>query len=137
MAQNGWLGVVSAAHVRRAHSLGIVQVNHGKRAPLARMNPGDPFIYYSSVEELGDTTPLRMFTAFAKIEDGEIWQSDEGCFKPFRRRAEYLETRAVPLAEVKPLLHLTSGPNWGYQLRRGLVPLDAHDIAILREAMGA
>lgn len=130
-----WLGVVSAAHVRRAQDLGIAQIGHGKRAGLARMHPGDTLVYYSPVEQRGDTTPLRAFTALGTIVDGEIWQADEGDFHPFRRRVEYATTRPLPLAEVQSELHLTAGPNWGYQLRRGLVPLDEHDAALLSERM--
>lgn len=58
-----WLGVVSAAHVRRAQELGIAQINHGKRAGLARMHVGGILIYYSPVENMGDREPLRAFTA--------------------------------------------------------------------------
>lgn len=132
---SGWLGVISAAHVRRAQSLGIAQVNHGSRAGLKRMHAGDTLVYYSPTEERGDGIPLREFTAFGEIADDEIWQADEGEFQPFRRRATYAQTRTVPLTEVQPRLHLTARPNWGYQLRLGLVPLDEHDIDILRAEM--
>jgi hypothetical protein len=132
---SGWLGVVSAAHVRRGQRLGIAQTNHGSRAGLARMRPGDTLVYYSPVEERGDPTPLRAFTALGVIADDEIWQADEGDFKPFRRRVRYATTRVVPLSELQGRLHLTAQPHWGYQLRRGLVPIDDHDIAILRTRM--
>ncbi|WP_448808363.1 EVE domain-containing protein [Agromyces bauzanensis] len=132
---SGWLGVVSAAHVRRAQRLGIAQVNHGRRAGLARMRPGDTLVYYSPVEERGDTSPLRAFTALGIVADDEIWQADEGDFKPYRRRVVYAETRPLPLSELHDRLHLTAQPNWGYQLRRGLIPLDEHDIALIRDNM--
>lgn len=32
-------------------------------------------------------------------------------------------------------LNLTTAPNWGHQLRRGLVALTADDAAVLRESM--
>ncbi len=35
---------------------------------------------------------------------------------------------------MKDRLRLTAAPNWGYQLRRGLVPLDEEDVAVLRNA---
>src|SRR3954447_8404018 len=120
----GWLGVVSAEHVRRAVGLGIAQIGHGKRAGLARMTAGDTLVYYSPMERLGDATPLRSFTAIGTIADDEIWQADEGDFHPYRRRIRYAPAGAVPLADVKDRLALTAAPNWGYQLRRGLVPLE-------------
>lgn len=134
---NGWLAVVSAAHVRRAVALGIGQVGHGKRAGLARMRSGDTLVYYSSVENLGDRTALRSFTALGVVADDEIWQADEGDFKPFRRRVSFEAVRPLPLAQVHDELHLTTQPNWGYQLRRGLVALDEHDIAVLRARMAS
>ncbi len=110
---NAWLGVVSAEHVRRAVDLGIAQIGHGKRAGLARMKAGDVLVYYSPVESIGDRDPLREFTALGVIEEGEIWQADEGCFKPFRRRVRYEQFTPVPLGDVRSRLALTSAPNWG------------------------
>jgi len=132
---NAWLGVVSAERVRRGVSLGIAQIGHGKRAGLARMKAGDTLVYYSPVERQGDTAPLRHFTAIGTVADDLIWQADEGGFKPFRRRVRYEDVRPVPLEHVKSLLHLTAAPNWGYQLRRGLVALTADDAVVLRESM--
>lgn len=133
----GWLGVVSAAHVRRGVELGIAQINHGQRAPLARMQPGDTLVYYSPTRQRGDRTPYRFFTAIGTVADDDIWQADEGDFAPYRRRIDYLAATPVPLADLRPRLHLTGEPNWGYQLRTGLVLLDAHDVQITREAMHA
>ncbi|MCJ0944463.1 EVE domain-containing protein [Rhodococcus erythropolis] len=129
---NAWLGVVSAEHVRRAVDLGIAQIGHGKRAGLVRMKAGDVLVYYSPVESMGDRDPLREFTALGVIEEGEIWQAGEGCFKPFRRRVRYEQFNPVPLDAVRSRLALTSAPNWGYQLRRGLIPLDDNDVEVLR-----
>jgi len=131
----GWLGVVAAEHVRRGVGLGIAQIGHGKRAGLDRMKVGDTLVYYSPVERLGDRVPLRQFTALGVIADDEIWRADEGEFKPYRRRVRYADTSPVPLDTLRNDLHLTTQPNWGYQLRRGLLPLDAHDVALIRDNM--
>ncbi|MDA3148016.1 EVE domain-containing protein [Leucobacter sp. UCMA 4100] len=133
----GWLGVVSAAHVRRGIELGIAQINHGKRVPLARMHAGDTLIYYSPTVQRGDRTPYRHFTAIGTLPDDEIWQADEVSFRPFRRRIDYLPGTPAPLDELRTRLHLTQEPNWGYQLRYGLIPLDAYDMQVIREAMQA
>ena len=134
-SRNAWLGVVSAEHVRHGVARGIAQVNHGKRAGLARMRPGDVLVYYSAQERLGERPALRSFTAYGVVADGEIWQADERDFKPFRRRVEYADARVVPLEEVRADLDLTRDPNWGYLLRRGLLALSAHDAEVLRAAM--
>jgi hypothetical protein len=132
---SGWLGVVSRSHVERGVGLGIAQVMHGKRAGLARMQPGDWLVYYSPRTAYPDGEPLKAFTAIGRIADDEIWQADEGDFHPYRRRVDYLTLeREVPLAEVSAQLELTAVPNWGYQLRRGLIPLAEADLRVIRDA---
>jgi hypothetical protein len=131
-----WLGVASRDHVRRGVELGIAQIGQGKRYGLARMRPRDWIVYYSPRAIFGDKEPLQAFTAIGEIVDDEIWQADEGDFKPWRRRVDYL-TGAVD-APVRPLtatLELTRRPNWGYQLRRGLVELSDEDFVAIRAAM--
>jgi hypothetical protein len=130
-----WLGVVSAEHVHRGVSLGIAQIGHGKRAGLARLHKGDTLVYYSPVNRLGDAAPLRQFTAIGTVANDMIWQADEDGFTPFRRRVRYEKVHPVSLDQVKERLTLTNTPNWGYQLRRGLVALGADDVAVLRAAM--
>jgi hypothetical protein len=132
-----WLGVVSAEHVRRGVSLGIAQIGHGKRGGLAWMTAGDWLVYYSPTERLGDARPLRAFTALGRIADDHIWQADEEGFRPFRRRVDYDSgLTPTPVAPLVAQLDLCRGPNWGYQLRRGLLPLTDHDLAVVRRAMG-
>jgi hypothetical protein len=131
-----WLAVVSADHVRRGVRLGIAQIGHGKRSGLARMQPGDWLIYYSPRVSLQTKEPLQSFTAIGQIADEEIWQADEGTFKPWRRRVEYdRDALDAPLEPLKDVLQLTSTPNWGYQLRRGLLELSDGDFRAIRAAM--
>jgi hypothetical protein len=133
-----WLGVISREHVSRAVEAGIGQIGHGRRPGLARMHRGDWLIYYSPHVNLAKRRPLRAFTAIGQIADEEIWQADEGDFKPWRRRVTY-ETgvRDAELDALRDRLALTSGPNWGHQLRRGLVELSPEDFTAIRAAMGA
>lgn len=133
----GWLGVVSAEHVARGVALGITQLNHGKRAPLARLHVGDTLIYYSPTVRRGIPDDYRSFTAIGTVPDDEIWQAEEGAFKPFRRRLAYLPSTHVPVSELRDRLTLTSDPGWGYQLRFGLIELDTHDVEIIRQSMTA
>ena len=115
-----WLGVVSADHVRRGVELGIAQIGHGQKSGLARMGAGDGLAYYSPRETLGGGGALKAFTAVGRIADDELWQADEGEFRPWRRRVEYQPVPVpVPLDLVRADLELTRAPNWGYQLRRG------------------
>ena len=54
-----WLAVASADHARRGRALGIMQVCHGKAAPLRRIRGGDGVVYYSPTVSLGGKDRLR------------------------------------------------------------------------------
>ncbi|CAN3700758.1 hypothetical protein MMX123_00747 [Microbacterium sp. MM2322] len=130
-----WIGVASAEHVARGVALGIAQIGHGKRPGLARMRPGDTLVYYSPVHRLGDAAKLREFTAIGRVDEGEIWQADEGDFRPFRRAVTYRPARPVAVADLRGRLALTAEPNWGYQLRRGLIEIAQADADLIEHAM--
>lgn len=132
-----WLGVAAADHVRRGVTLGFAQIGHGQRSGLARMQAGHSVIYYSPRQSLKDPKPtLRAFTAIGLVPDDEIWQADEGEFRPWRRRVDYIAGAVeIPLANLHGALDLTRDPHWGYQLRRGLIEISAHDYALIHEAM--
>ncbi|MGA2756628.1 MAG: EVE domain-containing protein [Solirubrobacteraceae bacterium] len=132
-----WLAIVSRDHVKRGVDLGIAQIGHGKRAGVARMHAGDWLIYYSARASLTSKEPLQAFTAIGQISEGPVWQADEGDFKPWRRSVTYVEGAAdAPIGPLRQKLELTSLPNWGYQLRRGLVELTERDFRTIRTAMG-
>ena len=134
---NHWLGVVSRDHVQRGVALGIAQIGHGAKAGLARMRAGDVLVYYSPRDTMGGS-PLQEFTAIGRVADDELWQADEGDFRPWRRRVDYeTSARQVALESVRAGLELTAGAHWGHQLRRGLVPLSDHDAQFLSSSMGA
>lgn len=131
-----WLGVVCRDHVRRGTGLGIAQLGHGKRVGLARLDAGDGLVYYSPRTSLRDGEPLQAFTAIGEVADDEIWQADEGTFKPWRRRVDYLaDTTDVNVHDLDGELALTAEPNWGNRLRRGLVELTPADYRVIRSAM--
>ena len=132
---NAWLGVVSKTHVVRAVELGIAQFNHGARAPLARLRPGDTVVYYSPRADYPQGEPLKAFTAIGTVLDNEIWQALDGEFRPWRRRVEYRHANEVPIRDLTGELDLTSTPNWGYALRRGTLPLTEHDARLIETAM--
>ena len=133
-----WLGVVSREHVLQAVSLGIAQVGHGKRPPLARMKAGDWLVYYSPRTAYPDGDPLKAFTAIGRLTDDDLWQAEGGEFRPWRRRAEWdAAATETPIAPLVGELEFTRGPNWGYALRRGLFSLGDADLDRIRSAMGA
>jgi EVE domain len=133
-----WLGVVSRDHVLRGVEEGIAQIGHGKSAGLGRMSAGDGFVYYSPRDAYPQGAPLKAFTAVGRVADDELWQADEGDFKPWRRRIAYESAATeVPIADLRDRLDLTAKPNWGYALRRGLIQLSAEDFALIHAAMTA
>lgn len=136
--QNHWLAVASAEHVRIGWAQGFCQVNHGKSAPLRRIKPGDRLVYYSPTEVYGSKTPFRHFTAIGTIKPGEPYQGVmPGRFNPFRRDVAWDEATEAPIAPLLDQLDLTAANrNWGYQLRFGLLPISAGDMALIGQAMG-
>jgi len=134
-----WLGVVQREHVLRGVALGIAQVNHGAKAGVMRMSPGDGFVYYSPKTSYPEGDPLREFTAIGRIAPGEPWQSDEGEFRPWRRKVDY-DGAAVsaPIGPLLDALDLTRGNrNWGFQMRRGHLEVTQHDFELIAREMGA
>jgi hypothetical protein len=132
-----WIGVASANHVARGRTDGFMQVCHGKRAPIARIQPGDTIIYYSPAMEMGGGTKLQSFTAAGVVRPGQAYLFDAGNgFTPFRRDVAWLPTEQTPIAPLLDRLELTRGKtNWGYGFRFGVVRISDHDRDIILEAM--
>lgn len=139
--RQAWLGVVSAEHTQRAVEGGFIQLNHGKRQGVARLRQGDGFAIYSPMDRFGDKKPLRAFTALGVVADAEPYLAEpmdmgtHGTIRPWRRRVEFFSVDPVAVRDLE--LELTQAPNWGYQLRRGLVSLGVEDFETLRAAMVA
>ncbi len=133
-----WLGVVSAAHVALGVAGGFAQFNHGRPTGRGKLATGHGLVYYSPTERLREPPPLRVFTALGVVAPGEGWQADDGDFHPWRWRIDYFgDAPRVPIADLADRLELTATPNWGYQLRRGLIPLSDHDFRLIGAAMKA
>lgn len=130
-----WLGVVARAHVERAVAGGFAQLCHGRAAALRRMRPGDWLVYYSATEEMGSGERLQAFTALGQLVDDRIYEVDLGEWRPHRRDVRYEPVGRVPIASLASQLHLTAQPHWGVALRRGQLPLDAHDFALIAAAL--
>lgn len=132
-----WLAVASAEHVRRGRAAGFMQVCHGKAAPLRRLQPGDGVVTYSPTATFGGTDRLQAFTALGIVEPGDPYRCDTGGnFRPYRRNVAWTEAEETPIRPLLDALELTAGrPNWGYQLRFGLVALSAHDFHVIAAAM--
>jgi hypothetical protein len=133
-----WIGVVSRGHVQRGVHEGIAQLNHGKRAPLARMHKGDWIIYYSPREHYPAGAELQAFTAIGQITSDVPWQETlpDG-FQAHRHSVRYSPCREVPIQDV--LEDLTSFPDkqhWGARMRFGHLEVPRADFQRIAGAMG-
>lgn len=137
MAIRFWLAVASRDHVTSAVHQGIAQVNHGSRSGLDAMGESDGLVYYSPKTEYPDGEPLKHFTAIGRIASNELYQALSLDRRPWRRKVDW-DLGAEP-APIRPLLgaldFTRNAPNWGYQLRGGLIELSRHDFEIVRDAM--
>ena len=138
MAIRYWLGVVQREHVRRGVAMGIAQANHGTRGPLEQMGESDGIVYYSPKTDI-EGEPLKSFTAIGWIHDHDVYQAGEAAsdYRPWRRRVDYdLDAVEASIRPLLPILDFTRGnPNWGYQLRRGLIEISRHDFDEIRRQM--
>jgi hypothetical protein len=133
-----WIGVASYEHVQRGVELGFAQLNHGKRAALARMHLGDWLIYYSPRTSHPSGASLQAFTAIGQITSEEPYQvtlTDD--FQPYRHTVRYLPCRQVPIQEVlEDLTFLPDKQHWGAKFRFGHLAVSPADFQKIAHAMG-
>ena len=134
-----WIGVAAANHIARGKAGGFMQVNHGKEAPLKRLQPGDVIAYYSPVREFGGKDSLKAFTALGLVKPGAPYQGDMGGgFVPFRRDVDWLDAQEAAIAPLLQSLSFTKGQShWGYKFRFGLFEISKDDMALIAGAMGS
>jgi len=132
-----WLATVSADHVYKGMEEGIMQVCHGKKAPLKRIRQNDYIVFYSPRRSRHTTQPCQKFTAVARATDDIVYQvrmHDD--FKPFRRRVRFLPCRE---ADIRPLIadltFIVDKQRWGYPLRYGLLKIPEEDFKRITEKM--
>ena len=132
-----WIAVVSKEHVLNGINWGIMQVCHGKKAPLKRIGKDDFIIFYSSKYRIKDKTPYQKFTAVAKTIDDEIYQVKMfENFEPFRRKVKFLKCSET---EIKPLINnldfIQNKKSWGYPFRYGLLEISKKDFDLITNKM--
>ncbi len=129
-----YIGVASREHVLNAIKLNIAQLCHGKRNPLAVMQPGDYLIYYSPTLRFGLKEPCRCFTAIGHVQAEPPYRV--GDF--YRRPVLYLPAREasiLPLIEQLSFIH--NKRSWGFPFRRGHFPIQYADFLLIADAMEA
>jgi len=132
-----WVGVVSLAHTEIAVESGVCQFNHGKRAPVDRMSPGDRFVIYSPKETIRGGEPIQAFTAIGEVLPSDVYQVEYGGFEPFRRDARYFVSSHALIRPYLEKLTFTKGrkASWGQILRRGFFEISEEDFKLISTAM--
>ncbi|MTH48796.1 EVE domain-containing protein [Intestinirhabdus alba] len=110
-----WLAVASAAHVALGYAGNFMQVCHGKKGPLSKINPADGIVYYSPSKVFGKKDGLMSLTAIGYVAQGEPYPFDMGGgFVPFRRDVVWLSDRVCPIAPLLDRLEFTANKkSWG------------------------
>ena len=119
-----WVIVASRDHARRGLAGGFVMSNHGKRAPLARMSPGDGVLIYSPTTTYPKGEPLRAVTIVGEVTGSEPEPSDV-ITGGFRRAASLREIEPLLLEEIREYLPVS-------RIRFGFFELDAADAEAIR-----
>lgn len=116
---------------------GIIQAGHGKKTPLQKLHKDDYVIFYSPKTSLKDGEQLQSFTAIAGVKDDEIYQVElSETFKPFRRNAEYLDCKEIPIRPlIEKLEFIENKKSWGFKFRFGLFEISKHDSEIIMRLM--
>ncbi|HXR56901.1 MAG TPA: EVE domain-containing protein [Casimicrobiaceae bacterium] len=133
-----WIGVVAQDHVETAVAQGFVQLNYGRAAPLARMQPGDGLAFYSPRAHFPDGAPLQAFTAIGCVGDGPIVEVPPEQPPPvFRRSACWLDATPAPIRPLLPdLSFIRDKEHWGAAFRFGVVRVPREDFVAIAAAMG-
>ncbi|CCH52950.1 UPF0310 protein [Fibrisoma limi BUZ 3] len=133
-----WLIVAARDHVLRGVEGGFCQANHGSARNLKRMQNGDGVAFYSPKLTLGETTPLRAFTAIGWVQGDAVYQTTVSPdFEPFRRDITFLESHEAPIAPLIPALHfIKNKTNWGITFRFGFLEIPEDDFLTIAAHMG-
>src|SRR4051812_11616607 len=91
-----WVLVVSRDHARLGVCGGLVVANHGERAPLARMSPGDGVLIYSPTTTYPHGEPLRAVTIVGEVI-GDEPEPSPVIVGGFRRAASLREIELLRL----------------------------------------
>ncbi len=129
--------MASKDHLQRGLDGGFIQANHGKAAPLKRMQPDDWVVFYSPKLEYEKPEKYQQFTAIAQIADDRIYQHDMGDgFVPFRRNVRFLPARDVPIRPlIEALTFIQDKSHWGAPFRFGTLQIPEEDFKLIAREM--
>lgn len=132
-----WLIVASKDHVLKGVEAGFCQANHGKKAPMQKLQKGDEVLFYAGKEKLGEATPCQQFVAWGTVVDEAPFQvriSEN--FEPYRRQVDFHPVKPAPIRPLLQDLQFIPNPKrWGYPLRQGFLEITEEDFDMIRQAL--
>ena len=132
-----WIIVASKDHLQRGVAGGFIQANHGKAAPLKRMQAGDWVIFYSPKLEYDKPEKCQCFTAIVRVVEDEVYQHDMGGgFVPFRRKVQFLPSNDVSILPlIDDLTFIKDKTHWGAPFRFGTLQIPEEDFQLIASRM--
>jgi predicted RNA-binding protein len=132
-----WIIVASKDHVQRGLAGGFIQANHGKAAPLKRMDAGDWVIFYSPKLEYGKPEKCQCFTAIVRVVKDDVYQHDMGGgFIPFRRKVQFLPSNDISILPlINDLTFIQDKTHWGAPFRFGTLQIPQEDFLLIASRM--
>jgi hypothetical protein len=132
-----WVVVAARDHALSGVAQGILQANHGKAAPLCRMQPGDRILLYAPKLTYGSAEPCQRFIGLGTVANEDVFQADVSAdFQPFRRKVHYESVQEAP---IQPLLDdlsfIQNKTHWGYPFRVGCFAITVADFERIRQAL--
>jgi hypothetical protein len=135
--QKYWIVVASKEHAMWGVKSGYIQSNHGKEAPLKRIQQDDWVIVYSPKLTMEGDAKCQSFTAIGQASDEEIYQfrmTED--FIPFRRNVKFYEckeTSILPL--INDLTFIPNKKSWGFPFRFGFFEINETDFKLISSSM--
>lgn len=141
-ARRNWIAVACREHALRGCAQpdqGFMQVCHGRRAPLQRLEPGDRVVVYSPTHTMGGKDKVQAFVAAGLVLPGQPYPFDMGGgFVPHRRDVAYLPVQPARIEQLLDDLEFVENrQRWGYKFRFGLFEVGPTDMRRILHVMQA
>jgi predicted RNA-binding protein len=132
-----WIAVVSKDHLALGIAGGFMQVNHGKEAPLKRLQQNDWVAFYSPKITMDGTEKLQAFTAMGQAADEKVYSFEmTETFIPFRRNIKFYDCKEISILPLIPQLEFIQDKRrWGYPFRYGFFEIQEKDFMLIKSQM--
>lgn len=132
-----WIGVAPKDYIYHWVDGGFCQLNHGKLAPLQRLNPGDWIVYYANKISLENPEHYQKLIAIGCVVEKEIYQVKlSETYSPHRRHVVYVPCQEISIHDLIPQLDfIKNKKNWGAPFRFGVIQISEKDFKTIAGAM--